>query len=73
MALLLNMRFGYGTMEELKTMRRKIRAQRQETVYKQIERRKALINLVTVCVGCIAITTLIIGGGYFVGLGMGKW
>lgn len=50
LAVLLNLRFGYGTMEELKEMRRKIRTQRERTIYRQAQRKKAFIEAVSICV-----------------------
>ena len=50
LAVILNMRFGFGTMEELKEMRRKIRAQREKTIYKQAQRQKALVEAVSITV-----------------------
>jgi hypothetical protein len=73
LAQLLNMRFGWGTMDELKQMRRKIRAQRQETVYKQIERKKALMDGIVVTILIALCIALIIGGGWLIGIGAGLW
>ena len=39
---LLNWRYGFGTWKELIEMRRKIRQEREETIYKQQERKQAL-------------------------------
>ena len=50
LAVLLNLRFGYGTMEELKEMRRKIRTQRERTIYRQAQRKKAFIEAVSIAV-----------------------
>ena len=41
---LLNWRYGFGTWKELIEMRRKIRQQREETIYKQQERKQALVD-----------------------------
>ena len=41
---LLNFRYGYGTWDELKEMRRKIRDRREKEVYKQAQMRRDLIE-----------------------------
>lgn len=41
---LLNWRYGFGTWKELIEMRRKIRLEREATIYKQQERKQALID-----------------------------
>tara|TARA_B100000927_G_scaffold291623_1_gene294908 strand:- start:5499 stop:5876 length:378 start_codon:yes stop_codon:yes gene_type:complete len=53
---LLNWRYGFGTWKELIEMRRKIRQEREETIYKQQERKQALIDgiLVVFLVGLLA-------------------
>ena len=50
LATLLNFRFGWGTMDELKEMRRKIRAKRQKEVYDQEERKRAFIEMCSIIV-----------------------
>jgi hypothetical protein len=73
LADLLNNRFGYGTMKELTEMRRQIKKDREETIYKQMERQKAFVDTVTV----IFLSSLLIGMVgfliYFMGLGAGWW
>ena len=70
---MLNMRFGYGTWDELKEMQRKIRSDRQKQVYAAAEARQAMINgiavilLLLVGVGCLA------GFIWFLGNASGKW
>tara|TARA_B100000900_G_scaffold408828_1_gene423719 strand:+ start:236 stop:694 length:459 start_codon:yes stop_codon:yes gene_type:complete len=64
LAILLNLRFGHGTMDELKEMRRSIRKKREQTVYKQMQRRKALVEAISIaglCVFCI----LMLGGLFY--------
>jgi len=41
---LLNWRYGFGTWKELIEMRRKIRLEREATIYKQQERKQALVD-----------------------------
>ena len=50
LSIILNMRFGHGTMDELKEMRRKIRTQRERTIYRQAQRKKALVEAVSITV-----------------------
>jgi len=70
---MLNIRFGFGTWKEMVELRRKIRKEREETLYKQQERRKAFFEVLSVLFilfGGIAI----VGGILFsVGLGAGWW
>lgn len=70
---LLNIRFGFGTWKEMVELRRKIKKEREDTIYKQEERRQAFIEgflvifLVTAGFG-------IVGGTVFLtGLGAGWW
>lgn len=63
---LLNLRFGYGTMEELKEMRRKIRAQRERTIYKQAQRKKAFIEAVSISILVVGLVIMLGGLLYFI-------
>ena len=44
---LLNFRYGYGTWDELKEMRRKIRDRREKEVYKQAQMRRRFLEYCT--------------------------
>ena len=44
---LLNWRYGHKTWEELKEMRRKIKAEREKTVYRQRKMQKAFFDILT--------------------------
>ena len=70
---MLNMRFGFGTWDELKEMQRKIRADRQKQVYAAAEARQALINgfaiVLLLAVGVIGLAGFI----WFLGNASGKW
>ena len=59
---MLNMRFGYGTWDELKEMQRKIRATREKEVYKMAEARQAMMN------GMAIISLLLLLGGFVFGI-----
>ena len=58
---LLNFRYGYGTWDELKEMRRKIRDKREKEVYKQAQMRKEFIEICQLGAAVIAIA-LVAGG-----------
>jgi len=58
---LLNWRYGFGTWKELIEMRRKIRQEREETIYKQQERKQALID------GALIVFLVVLLGGVTVG------
>ena len=70
---MLNMRFGFGTWDELKEMQRKIRAQRQKEVYAAAERRQAIINGVAVTLLLVAGFCMLVGMIYLIGVGRGDW
>ena len=63
LSIILNMRFGHGTMDELKEMRRSIRKKREATIYKQMQRRKQLIELISISV--LLGFCIIMAGGLF--------
>ena len=73
LANMLNMRFGFGTMEELKEMRRSIRKKREATVYKQEQRRKALIEAISVTALLVGLVAFLGCGIWLLGLGAGWW
>lgn len=70
---LLNIRFGFGTWKEMVELRRKIKKEREDTVYKQEERRQAFIEG-AVLIFLVAAGFGIIGGTVFLtGLGARWW
>lgn len=71
LAILLNLRFGHGTMDELKEMRRSIRKKREQTVYKQMQRRKALIEAISIAGLCVFCLLMLGGLLYFIGKAKG--
>jgi hypothetical protein len=73
LATLLNYRFGWGTMEELKEMRRKIRKQREATVYKQEQQRKAFLDTLAIVVLAVLAATALGAIVFIIGVGTGKW
>ena len=68
---LLNLRFGFGTWDELKEMQRKIRAKREKEVYKQAEARQALINGFAIVILLSITAAMLVGLFYFVGKAKG--
>jgi len=63
---MLNMRFGFGTWNELKEMQRKIRAKREREVYKQAEAKQAVINGVAITLLLGALVSMLGGLFYFI-------
>ena len=70
---MLNMRYGYGTWDELKDMRRKIRAKREKEVYRQAELRKEFIEMITIGFALVVLGIICVGGIYLLGKAQGKW
>ena len=63
---MLNMRFGFGTWDELKDMQRKIRAKREREVYRQAEAKQAVVNGVAIFLLLGALVSMLGGLFYFV-------
>jgi len=61
---LLNFRFGYGTWDELKEMRRKIAKQREKEVYAQAELRRNMIEAVSIF-ALITLCAVVVGGVFY--------
>lgn len=70
---LLNIRFGFGTWKEMVQLRRQIRKEREETLYKQQERRAAFFEGLLLTVLVILGVVVLGGMVYFTGLGAGYW
>lgn len=66
--IMLNMRYGPNAWEELITLRRKITKQRQETIYKQQEKRQALLDGIIVVVMLLLCSGMIGTGIYLIGI-----
>ena len=62
---LLNFRYGYGTWDELKEMRRKIRDRREKEVYKQAQMRKDLIEAMQIGFAILIVLGFVIGLMWF--------
>lgn len=59
---LLNWRYGYKTWDELKEMRRKIKAEREKTVYKQRKMQRAFFDILTAIVILVVVIAIL---GFF--------
>ena len=70
---LLNNRFGYGTAREMLELRRKIKKEREETLYKQQERKAALFEGILVTFLVVSVMVILCGGLWLVGLGANWW
>ena len=58
---LLNWRYGFGTWKELIEMRRKIRQEREETIYRQQERKQALLDGILIVFLIALLASVLIG------------
>jgi hypothetical protein len=63
---LLNWRYGFGTWKELIELRRKIKAEREATLYKQEEKRRVILDTVAIIV--LFTVIVLISVGIFYGL-----
>ena len=70
---MLNFRYGYGTWEEMIQLRRKIRKERQETIYKQQKRKDAFLEAVFAILAIIVFLAIAGGGFYGIGVWNGNW
>ena len=70
---MLNMRFGFGTWDELKQMQRKIRADRQKQVYAAAESRQAIVNGIAIILALGVGVAVLLGFLWFLGSVSGKW
>jgi hypothetical protein len=70
---MLNVRFGYGTWKEMIELRRQIRKEREETLYKQQERKAAFFEGLMLTGLLIMLAGIIGGSVWLTGLGAGWW
>ena len=68
---MLDMRFGYGTYDEMLTMRKQIRKDRENQVYKAMEAKRQIAN--NAAIGGLSLLIIgVLGGGiYLIILGVG--
>jgi len=65
---MLDYRFGLGTYDEMLGMRRKIRAEREETVYAAMEAKRQIQNNMAIGVLSLGIVGVLGGGMYLIAL-----
>ena len=65
---MLDMRFGYGTYDEMLTMRRQIRKDREEQVYASMEAKRQIANNAVILSLSVLIIGIIGGGIYMLSL-----
>ena len=70
---MLNIRFGFGTWREMIELRRKIRKEREETVYRQQERRRAFLEGIAVIFLTVFLFALVVFIIWFLGTGANWW
>jgi hypothetical protein len=70
---LLNIRFGFGTWKEMVELRRTIKKEREETIYRQEEKRAAFFEGLLLIFLVILGFATVIGGIFLTGLGAGWW
>ena len=63
---MLDYRFGLGTYDEMLGMRRKIRAEREATVYKAMETKRQIQNNMAIAVLSLGIIGVLGGGVYLI-------
>ena len=68
---MLNMRFGFGTWDELKDMQRKIRAKREKEVYAAAEAKQAFLNGLAIVTLLVFGAIMLTGMFYFIGTARG--
>ena len=65
---MLDYRFGLGTYDEMLGMRRKIRAEREETVYRAMEAKRQIKNNMAIAALSLGIISVLGGGIYLLTL-----
>jgi replicative DNA helicase len=70
---MLNNRFGYGTWREMVELRRKIKKEREETLYRQQERKAAFFEMLLLILLFSMLAAILVGGTWLTGLGAGWW
>ena len=68
---MLDFRFGVGTYDEMLGMRRQIRKEREETIYKAMETKRQIQNNLAICTLSLLIIGVLGGGIYLIALGIG--
>jgi hypothetical protein len=72
-ALLLNLRFGPLTYQELLDTRRSIRKEREAKVHAAMENKREILNNMAICTLSFGILGIVFVGIYLIGSGAGSW
>jgi len=70
---LIDYKYKPGTYQQIVDLRRQIKKEREETVYKQLEAKRAIINNIAITVLSVGLFGALGAGSYFVGVGAGAW
>ena len=70
---LIDYKYKPGTYQQIVDLRRQIKKEREETVYRQMEAKRAIVNNIAITVLSVGIIGVIGTGSYFVGVGAGAW
>jgi replicative DNA helicase len=73
LASILDFRFGPGTWQEMIQIRRQIKKERDQKIYKQQELKQTIIDSIVVLVGLIVSSSIVFGIVYMVGLAKYWW
>jgi hypothetical protein len=68
--VMLDYRFGLGTYDQMLGMRRKIRAERERTVYAAMESRRQMANNIAITGLALGIVSVLGGGIYLIALAL---
>ena len=63
---MLDYRFGLGTYDEMLGMRRKIRAEREDTVYRAMEAKRQIQNNIAIAALSLGIISVLGSGMYLI-------
>ena len=70
---LIDYKYKPGTYQQIVDLRRQIKKEREETVYRQMEAKRAIINNIAITGLSAGIIGIVGAGSYYVGVGAGAW
>jgi len=70
---LIDYKYKPGTYQQIVDLRRQIKKEREDTIYRQMEAKRAIVNNIAITVLSVGIIGVIGTGSYFVGVGAGAW
>jgi len=70
---LIDYKYKPGTYQQIVDLRRQIKKEREETVYRQMEAKRAIINNIAITALSVGIISIVGAGSYYVGVGAGAW